>query len=194
MRTQHNDMPSAKHQRGVALVMAMVFLMILTIIGVTVMSSTALQEKMAGNVQDKNLAFQAAESALRLGEQYLAVTDTTALPAFTTAGTSAGHFLPAAGGTPPVWDAVNWTACGSAGGVVCVTGGDALAKVKTQPRYLIEQIGSVGGGPATGTSLVQPFTYGTSTPGGGQTMYRVTALGTGGTDTAVVMVQSVFRK
>ncbi len=194
MHTPHNHMPSARRQRGVALVMAMVFLMILTIIGVTVMSSTALQEKMAGNVQDKNLAFQAAESALRLGEQYLAVTDPAALPAFTTAGTSAGHFLPAAGGTPPVWDAVNWidpAACGAAGGVVCVTG---LAKVKTQPRYLIEQIGSVGGGPPKGSSVVQPFTYGASTPGGGQTMYRVTALGTGGTDTAVVMVQSVFRK
>ncbi len=193
MRTQERDLALGQWQQGVALVMAMVFLMILTIIGVTVMSSTALQEKMAGNVQDKNLAFQAGESALRVGEQLLQATAPGALPAFTAGGTTAGYYLPAPGGVQPVWETVDWTNCGGAGGVICLPS-NTIAKVRTQPKYLIEQVDSVNSGTPSGTSLVQPFTYGTSTPGGGQTMYRVTAFGTGGTDAATVMVQSMYRK
>ncbi len=193
MSTHKRDSRLVQRQQGVALVMAMVFLMILTIIGVTVMSSTSLQEKMAGNVQDKNLAFQAAESALRVGEQLLQATAPGALPTFTTGGTTAGYFLPAAGGTQPVWLSVDWTNCGGSGGVVCLPS-NTIAKVKTQPKYIIEQVDNVNGGTPTGSSLVQPFTYGTSTPGGGQVMYRVTGLGTGGTDAATAMVQSMYRR
>lgn len=43
-------------------------LLLLTIIGVTAIQTTSLEEKMAGNMRDQNLAFQAAESALRVGE------------------------------------------------------------------------------------------------------------------------------
>lgn len=194
MPRRKRDLTLGQHQQGVALVMAMVFLMILTIIGVTVMSSTALQEKMAGNVQDKNLAFQAAESALRVGEQYLQATAPGALPAFTAGGTTPGHFLPAAGGTQPVWETTGiWANCATAGGVICLPT-NTIAKVKTQPKYIIEQVDNVNSGTPTGTSLVQPFTYGTSTPGGGQVMYRVTGLGTGGTDAATAMVQSMYRR
>ena len=68
MYTSVNIISLAPRERGVVLVMAMVFLLILTLIGVTTMSTTVLQEKMAGNMQDKNAAFQAAESALTSGE------------------------------------------------------------------------------------------------------------------------------
>lgn len=55
---------AAPHQRGMALVMALVILVILTILGITAMSTSSLQEKMAGNVQEQTRAFQAAESGL----------------------------------------------------------------------------------------------------------------------------------
>lgn len=51
-------------QRGMALVMALAILLILTILGVAAMSTTNLQEKMAGNVQEQTRAFEAAESGL----------------------------------------------------------------------------------------------------------------------------------
>ncbi len=51
-------------ERGTALVMAMVILLILTIIGVTALNTTSLEAKMAGNIQDTNFAFEAAESGL----------------------------------------------------------------------------------------------------------------------------------
>jgi Tfp pilus assembly protein PilX len=50
--------------RGVALVVALVFLLLLTILGVTVMNTAALEGRMAGNTQETNRAFQAAESAI----------------------------------------------------------------------------------------------------------------------------------
>lgn len=55
-------------QRGITLVMTLIFLLLLTILGVTAISTSTLQEKMSGNLRDQDVAFQAAESALRGGE------------------------------------------------------------------------------------------------------------------------------
>lgn len=54
-------------QRGVALVIALVLLIAVTLIGLAGIRGTALQEQMAGNYYDRETAFQAAEAALRLG-------------------------------------------------------------------------------------------------------------------------------
>jgi type IV pilus assembly protein PilX len=51
-------------QRGIALIIALVFLLMLTILGVSVMNSASLEGRMAGNTQETNRAFQAAESAI----------------------------------------------------------------------------------------------------------------------------------
>ena len=50
--------------RGSALIIALVFLLVMTLIGVTAMQGTSQQETMAGNMRDRSLAFQAAEAAL----------------------------------------------------------------------------------------------------------------------------------
>lgn len=55
-------------ERGVTLVMSLIFLLLLTLLGITAMSTSTLQEKMSGNLRDQDVAFQAAESALRGGE------------------------------------------------------------------------------------------------------------------------------
>lgn len=56
---------TAKHQSGVVLVISLIMLLALTLIGVTSSSVTGLEQKMAANNKDINLAFQAAEAALR---------------------------------------------------------------------------------------------------------------------------------
>ena len=58
----------ARQQNGIALMMSLVFLLLLSVIGLTSMQSATLQEKMAGSVVSRNQSFQDAESALRLGE------------------------------------------------------------------------------------------------------------------------------
>lgn len=51
-------------QKGVALAMALVVLVILTILGISAMKSSSLELKMAAGIQDNTVAFQAAESGL----------------------------------------------------------------------------------------------------------------------------------
>ncbi|MFV3306618.1 PilX N-terminal domain-containing pilus assembly protein [Pseudomonas sp. NY15181] len=55
-------------QQGAVLVVALIMLLLLTIIGISSMRSTTLQERMAGNLRDESHALQAAEAAIRQGE------------------------------------------------------------------------------------------------------------------------------
>ncbi len=61
-------MTTIKKESGIALVISLVMLVLLTLIAVTGMRVTGLEEKMVGNDRDKNLSFQAAEAALRDAE------------------------------------------------------------------------------------------------------------------------------
>lgn len=60
-----------RRQRGMALLMSLVFLLLLSLIGLSSMQSATLQEKMAGGVVSRNQSFQDAEVALRIGENAL---------------------------------------------------------------------------------------------------------------------------
>ncbi|PZW60965.1 pilus assembly protein PilX [Pseudomonas sp. B21-017] len=55
-------------QRGMALLVSLVFLLVLTLIGLSSMQSATLQEKMTSSVILRNQSFQGAEAALRVGE------------------------------------------------------------------------------------------------------------------------------
>jgi len=55
-------------QRGMVLLVSLVFLLLLTLIGLSSLQRANLQEKMAGSVSLRNQSFQAAEAALRVGE------------------------------------------------------------------------------------------------------------------------------
>lgn len=59
-------------QQGMALFVSLIFLLLLTIIGVVGMQNATLQEKMAGNSKFKNESLQYAESGLRAGEDVIA--------------------------------------------------------------------------------------------------------------------------
>ncbi|WP_419736956.1 pilus assembly PilX family protein [Pseudomonas sp. COR18] len=57
-----------RQQGGMALLVSLVFLLLLTLIGISSMQSATLQEKMAGSVTLRNTSFQTAEAVLRMGE------------------------------------------------------------------------------------------------------------------------------
>lgn len=63
--------PSPAGQRGAALFISLMFLIILTLIGLSAANVGIMQERMAGNVRDTNVAFQQAEASLRAVEQRL---------------------------------------------------------------------------------------------------------------------------
>jgi hypothetical protein len=52
-------------ERGAALITSLVILLVLTALGITALSTTNLEQKMAINTQDFNRAFQAAETGLK---------------------------------------------------------------------------------------------------------------------------------
>lgn len=58
-----------QQQKGAVLIIALIFMLILSLIGVSSMQGTTLQEKMSGNLRDQYSAFNAAEAALREGER-----------------------------------------------------------------------------------------------------------------------------
>lgn len=165
-------------QRASALIIALIFLLLLTLLGTTAMRGTSMQERMAGNTRDWNLAFQAAEAALRQAENFLITT--TPLPAFN--DTNGFYRINAA--TRPVWAS---TAPTDGGGYVSYVG--TLPDVGQQPRYFIEELSTVrpaGTETETGTPLDEVF------------FYRVTAVGygaamTGGAPAASVVLSTVFR-
>ena len=57
---------TTKNQRGAALVMSLMILLILTMLGVAAMGTSSLQEKMSAGVQESTRVFQIAESGLQM--------------------------------------------------------------------------------------------------------------------------------
>jgi len=62
---------TGRAQHGVALISAMLLLIIITILALSMFRAFPIQEKIAGNVREKERAFHAANSALQFAEWWL---------------------------------------------------------------------------------------------------------------------------
>lgn len=58
-------------QGGAALITSLIFITVLTILGLSALGTALLEARMAGNARDRGLAWQAAEAALRDAELYI---------------------------------------------------------------------------------------------------------------------------
>jgi type IV pilus assembly protein PilX len=56
---------ACSRQRGVALVVALILLVVITLVGLAAVRGTIMQQKMASNMFDRQIAFQSAEAAMR---------------------------------------------------------------------------------------------------------------------------------
>lgn len=172
-------------QRGAVLVFCLVFLAVLTMLGVSGMESTVLEERMAGNMRDYNLAFQAAESALKDAESWL---DTQViLPLKSTNGTTVVWTQDSM--DPAAADGVHWWEDNGVGHAwwnanSTVPGG--FQGTAAQPQYIIEEYHIA----ATGQSIA----IGNGAPPMLRVVHRITGHGVGATATAEVYVQSTFVK
>jgi type IV pilus assembly protein PilX len=172
--------PPPHTQNGSALIIGLIFLVMLTVIGITSMQSTTLEEKMAGNQRDRSVAFQAAETALRDGEAYLLATTS---PAFVTACTGG---LCSVGNTPNVttytWSDGNYIAYGvSPSPAASITPLPQIPNVSQQPRYFIVDLGA-NTVPLSGCS------------GGSAHGYRIIARGWGQNINTQVTLDTVYAK
>jgi len=79
-----------RKQRGSVLILALTILMVLTVLGISAMSGSNLQERMAGNTRDYEIAFQSAEAGLRAAENY--INSISNLNDFSTTGGTGGKY------------------------------------------------------------------------------------------------------
>ena len=181
MRHAMTSMPG--RQGGAVLIIALLLLVVLTLLGTSSMQNTVLQERMAGNMNQRNLGLQAAEAALREGESWLAGLAAAPVEKSTSPNSS------------EVWkrdapivnsDRYWWTQASeswwNSGSTRQATEYDAVPG-QSAPRYVIEhrffkqdnQV--VGFGPPTGRDY-----------------HRLTARGVGQTNTAKTTLQSHFTR
>ncbi len=58
-------------QQGVTLSITLILLLVVTVLGVTAVRTSIVEEKMSANLRDRHIAFEAAESALTEAEDWL---------------------------------------------------------------------------------------------------------------------------
>ncbi len=172
-------------QQGAILVFCLVFLAVLTTLGVTGMESTILEERMSGNMRDYSVAFQAAESALKNAEAWL---DTQGnLPITSTDGSTIvwqeDAMDPDANDGVYWWDHANINPTWWTTNAVAIAG---VADVAAQPMYIIEDYHTADSGQSLGI-------------GGGEItipreFHRITARAVGVATTTTVSLQSTFVK
>ncbi len=186
---------------GFALIGSLLFLVVLTLLGLSSISSVTLQERMASNMREKDRASEVAEVAARDREQYLADFPPPGvlrdIPNAKSDGTgdvwSLGGFLstpdPAAALDVFVADA-NWSSATDFTGrpfdTSTLLGSGKVSgissKYAARPQSITEE------------ALFVPYTLNPEdrATGNGMFFYRISGRGVGGNVTAVSVVQSMY--
>ena len=170
-----------RHQSGAILITSLLLLLVLTVLGVVMMQTTRMQERMAGATRDLSLSVQGAESGLRYGES---VVSALAAPD----GTSTLPCTVCQPGTLPVaiYDPAqfDWTANAAKYGV----GGPAVtmpssAGLNDVPRYTVESLGFVRDSLNEGQE-----------PPEGRDFFQISSRSTGATGLANTVLQSTYAR
>jgi type IV pilus assembly protein PilX len=195
--TLKNGIRTARRQQGSILLVSLIILLVLTILGVTTLSSVAMEERMAGNLRDGDLAFQAAEAALRVGENWLA--PQTVEPALCTTIGNACSTVWGEGVLPDLsyQDSAWWNLNGrdytnNDGGGTFLTGGDTAdngphannSYVTAAPQFIIQLQKFVRDSNVVGHSNKTE----------GDIFYLITAHGFGGSEDAESLLQTSYTK
>ena len=169
---------NGKKQTGTVLIVSLVLLLVLTILGLSGMQASGLQERMAGNLHDASLAFLAAEAALREGERLVS---SPVLPEFENRD---GLYVYAPTESDydsaiPVWRRAGW----SWDQARAYQG--SLQNRSAAPRYVIEELPRVLP-PGASAAADEPLPD--------QAVYRITARARGGSDASEVILQSIYMR
>jgi type IV pilus assembly protein PilX len=181
MRSQH-DKPQRSTQRGAILVTSLLLLLVLTVLGVSMMKMTNMQERMSGNTREMNLALQYAEAGLRDGESRIDPFTIVNVPT-PTGGLGCvicqPGALPIAIDNPTLFDwAINGILYGSASLRPAIVG------LTDQPRYKIEEIAFIEDSLINGQEYYED----------GRFFYQVSARSTGVSGLANVVLQSTYAR
>jgi len=178
------------NQSGMVLVTSLVILMILTMLGLSSVQGTSIQELISRNQRDSNLAFNAVETALVEAEATL-----NELSGANWQAIVASDY--ASSTSPKVYNAkmlgsffANFVTADLASSVYVNSLQASLSKVAVQPVYMIEHIGTV----TTDEDRMNIDNIGQNPNTCCTQMFRITAQGSGGSSSAVVTLQSTYGK
>ena len=193
--------PQQKKQSGAALIVALIFLVALTVLGVAALDGNTLQQRMTFGLTENVKSFQAAESALAVGENWLATQTVQPAPDCDPAASSnpcgtSNTAIWVASATPEVnltnlrtdaW----WTLKGRPYTNNYIDGTSpvsipqrSITNAAIQPAYVIEQLGADNTGSLVrGTGRAFQLWY-----------YQLSAKGHGTIEQAPALVQSVYAK
>lgn len=187
-------------QQGATLIVVLVMLLLVTVFSVASMNGVVLQERMAGNMRDSDLALQAAEAALLEAEEFVqsGVNENTLFSAACNSGLCTRRNF-----NEPFDRWNNPDFCGADKNIfdegcnksieATETANDiannlALAK---SPRYIVEELSEIQPEEAT---LNMASGYGDNSAAPEITIYRITVEATGGSEKAKAITQSTFAK
>lgn len=215
IRHARHPFPQRARERGAVLIVALVFLILLTLLAIGASSGSLLQQRMVSATRSAQLATMSSDTALRGAEwsiwnYFSQVTggsfcgrgsidaasgcvyyDPSVTALYGTAGTITqfrtgnNAWLSGTG--------IVYTGMGG-GGYTNQTGNMQTSSIAQNPQYVIEDMGMLrapGAGLLHESGVTGPNSGG---PGGNITLdvYRITARATGGTDNTVRVVQSTF--
>jgi type IV pilus assembly protein PilX len=179
-----------KKQQGVTLAIALMMLFVVTLVGISSVRTTHIQEKMAHNIQDKVVSFQAAETALIGAENLISSIPTEPIPT-------------AIGGCPNI--SVNdismcivdynhnflpeqqsaswWTSNGTIYNINYPSGTGSKHQVQSSPIFYVEFLKFVPDNLVIGKA-----------PPSGIHYYRVFSFGTGATNNSRTVLESTYNR
>ncbi len=198
-----------QRQSGALLVVSILFLVVLTMISLSSITSTVLQEKTTANTFNAQLAFQASETGLRSAEEYIRELSERPVAQKTCTGDcnqiweadALGNLYGGGGFQSRWWATANtqtndswWSTVAHSMPTVSTPSGtpapDSVSYVAAQPRFIAEEV----------AFIPDDLSPNTRAAGAGLTFYRLTARGTGaeqefgGINPAKVTLQSIFSK
>ena len=187
-----NQFKSANRQQGAALAVSLIILTLMTVIGVTAVKSSVIENRIATNMYDKQMSFEAAEAALRDAEAWLTSQESSPDAVKTAGGTS----------TVTVWvkgfptnthsdveatevplkfsDDSIWDTYGETYGQVS---GASDMDLAAAPQFIVEQF----------TFIPDDMSAETLAAGRGEFYYRITARARGGSSTSKTLLQTIYR-
>ena len=164
------------YQQGAVLVTGVIFLVVLTILVLSIMRSATLEERMAANARNRQIALQAAEAVMRDAENTL-LSKTAASPVdpLYIEGFTADCTNGFCERNPQKWKDIDWDDDSTETRTFATGLSLDTKNVSSQPRYYVEYISKA------------------DTPNCPKVVYRITARGVG-PDASSVILQTNFRR
>lgn len=177
-------------QGGLVLIVGLFLLIVMSLLGVSMMTATRLQTMMAGGARESGIAFQAAEAALRDAEVMIEATSAP-FSATTTAGTAPLGRVGEDRSEPNLLEAATWRATGTVKSVPYQPGDFPEMPADGQPRFILKHLGTRDLS-VQGQNIAQEDEGGSVGPF--DDVFRATARGTSRDGSAVTILQSYYGK